>query len=88
VRRDTLRAGLRERRETEPDFRSIFEHSPVPLLVLDPALRIVAVTQAYLDATMTQRDLLLDRHLFDAFPTTRTTPTQTARTTSAPRSSA
>jgi len=52
----------------EPDFRAIFEHSPVPLLVLDPALRIVAVTQAYLDATIRTREDLIGQALFDAFP--------------------
>lgn len=36
--------------------------------MLDPALRIVAVTQAYLDATMTRRADLLDKPLFEAFP--------------------
>jgi len=36
--------------------------------VLDPALRIVAVTQAYLDATMRRREDLVGQELFDAFP--------------------
>jgi hypothetical protein len=38
------------------------------LLVLDPGLTIVGVTQAYLDATMTQRELIVGRGLFDVFP--------------------
>ena len=50
------------------DFRALFEHSPVPLLVLDPDLRIVAVTDAYLEATMTRREEILGRGIFDVFP--------------------
>jgi signal transduction histidine kinase len=37
-------------------------------LVLTADLTIVAVTDAYLRATMTQRDEILDRGLFDVFP--------------------
>ena len=37
-------------------------------LVLTPELTIVAVTDAYLRATMTQRDEILGRGLFDVFP--------------------
>lgn len=36
--------------------------------MLDPALRIVAVTQAYLDATMTRREDIVGRGLFEVFP--------------------
>src|SRR5262245_54077629 len=50
------------------DFRALFEHSPVPLLVLDPDLRIVAVTDAYLAATLTRREQILDRGIFEVFP--------------------
>jgi hypothetical protein len=37
-------------------------------LVLDPELRIVGVTQAYLDATMTERAAIVGRGLFEVFP--------------------
>lgn len=37
-------------------------------MVLDPGLHIVAVTEAYLEATMTKREEMLQRHLFDVFP--------------------
>lgn len=36
--------------------------------MLDPTLRIVGVTQAYLDATMTRREQLVGQMMFDAFP--------------------
>lgn len=51
-----------------PDFRSLFEHAPGLNLVLDPELRIMAVSDTYLDATMTRRQEILGRDLFDVFP--------------------
>ncbi len=51
-----------------PDFQALFEHTPTPLLVLDPDLVIVAVTEAYLKATMTRRQDILGRGIFDVFP--------------------
>lgn len=50
------------------DFRALFEAVPGLYLVLDPALRIVAVSDAYLAATMTRRDEILGRGIFDVFP--------------------
>ena len=49
-------------------FRSIFEAAPGRYLVLDPAWTIVAVTDAYLEATMTTREAILGRYVFDVFP--------------------
>ncbi|GLH72061.1 hypothetical protein GETHLI_05630 [Geothrix limicola] len=51
-----------------PDFKAIFESSPNLYLVLDPHLRIVAVSQAYLSATLTRREEILGRDIFDVFP--------------------
>ena len=51
-----------------PDFRALFEGAPGLYLVLTADLTIVAVTDAYLRATMTQRDEILGRGLFDVFP--------------------
>jgi signal transduction histidine kinase/ActR/RegA family two-component response regulator len=51
-----------------PDFRTLFESVPGLNLVLTPDLRIVAVTDAYLRATMTERSAILGRHLFEVFP--------------------
>jgi len=50
------------------DFRTLFESAPGLYLVLNPALHIVAVSDAYLHATMTERDAILGRDLFDVFP--------------------
>jgi PAS domain-containing protein len=52
----------------QPDFRALFESAPGSYLVLTPALVIVAVSDAYLRATMTKRGEILGRHLFDVFP--------------------
>ena len=50
------------------DFRAIFESVPELYLVLTPDLRIVAASDAYLEATMTRREDVLGRHMFDVFP--------------------
>ncbi len=51
-----------------PDFRVLFESAPGLYLVLTPDLRIVAVSDAYLAATMTKRDDIVGRSLFEVFP--------------------
>ena len=51
-----------------PDFRRIFESAPGCYLVLAPDLTIVAASDAYLRATMTRRETILGRGLFDVFP--------------------
>ena len=51
-----------------PDFRSLFESAPGLYLVLSPTLTIVAVSDAYLSATMTTRESILGRHVFEVFP--------------------
>ncbi|MGP0024201.1 MAG: histidine kinase dimerization/phospho-acceptor domain-containing protein [Streptosporangiaceae bacterium] len=51
-----------------PDFRRLFEGAPGLYLVLDPELTIVAVSDAYLAATMTAREGILGRNVFDVFP--------------------
>jgi signal transduction histidine kinase/ActR/RegA family two-component response regulator len=67
-RRDAYtRAGLKP--DTgEPDFRALFEAVPGLYLVLAPTLVIVGVSDAYLAATMTRREEILGRHIFDVFP--------------------
>jgi signal transduction histidine kinase/ActR/RegA family two-component response regulator len=51
-----------------PDFRLMFESAPGQYLVLSPDLTIIAVSDAYLRATMTKRAEILGRQLFDVFP--------------------
>ena len=52
----------------QPDFRTLFESVPGLYLVLTADLMIVAVSDAYLRATMTTRAGILGRSLFDVFP--------------------
>ena len=53
---------------SSPDFRLLFESAPGLFLVLAPDDRIVAVSEAYLLATMTLRKDILGRGLFEVFP--------------------
>ncbi len=53
---------------SSPDFQALFESAPGAYLILTPNLFIVAVSDAYLRATMTRREDILQRHLFDVFP--------------------
>ena len=50
------------------DFRALFEAAPGLYLVLEPDLKIVAVSNAYLAATMTERESIVGKNLFDVFP--------------------
>ena len=54
---------------TTPDFQALFESAPNLYMVLDPQLRIVAVSDAYNKATMTTREQMVGRGLFEVFPT-------------------
>src|ERR1043165_7692577 len=51
-----------------PDFRALFESAPGLYLVLTSNFVIVAVSEAYLRATMTTREGIMGRGLFDVFP--------------------
>jgi signal transduction histidine kinase len=55
--------------ETPPlDYRRLFEASPGLYALLRPDLTIAAASDAYLRATMTRREDILDRPLFEVFP--------------------
>jgi PAS domain S-box-containing protein len=49
-------------------FRALFEALPGSYVVLTPDFRIMAVSDAYLQATMTRREEILGRDLFEVFP--------------------
>jgi signal transduction histidine kinase len=56
---------------TESEFRLLFDAAPGLFLVLrpdSPHFTIAAVTEAYLQATMTRREQMLGRGLFEVFP--------------------
>ncbi len=60
--------GAQSQTIAPPDFEIVFNSVPDLYLVLSPSLHIVAVSDAYLSATMTQRDAIVGRYLFDVFP--------------------
>ena len=51
-----------------PDFRALFDAAPGNYLVLGPSLMIVEVNDAYLRATLTQREDIIGCPLFEVFP--------------------
>jgi signal transduction histidine kinase len=59
------------------DFQTLFESSPGLYLVLTPDLTIIAVSDAYLKATMTTREGILGRGLFEVFPDNPDDPSAT-----------
>jgi PAS domain-containing protein len=50
------------------DFQLLFESIPGLYLVLNPELRIVAVSEFYLTATMTSRNEIIGHGIFEVFP--------------------
>ncbi|MGH7514830.1 MAG: PAS domain-containing protein [Gemmatimonadales bacterium] len=50
------------------DFEAVFNSAPGSYLLLSPDLTIVGVDDAYLAATMTSREAIVGRRLFDVFP--------------------
>jgi PAS domain S-box-containing protein len=58
-------------------FRALFEALPGLFLVLTPEFAVVAVSDAYLKATMTRREAILGRDLFELFPDNPNDPAAT-----------
>lgn len=57
------------------DFRLLFESSPDLYLVLNTKLEIVAVSDAYTQATLTRREDILGKTMFQIFPDNPDDPT-------------
>ncbi len=62
------RAVEHELRRSRAVLQSLFESLPGLFLILTPELKILSASDAYLDATMTTRELLLGHDLFEIFP--------------------
>jgi PAS domain S-box-containing protein len=60
-----------------PDFQTLFQSAPDLYLVLTREFNIVAVSDAYLRATMTNREEILGRGIFDVFPDNPDDPSAT-----------
>src|SRR5689334_13228017 len=61
--------------ELPADFRRVFEAGPGLFLLLTPDLHILAASDAYLRATLTNREDILGRYVFDVFPDNPGDPT-------------
>src|SRR5262247_1733718 len=62
---------MRNRYPSTPDFQTLFEAAPGLYLVLlpnAPKYTIVALSDAYASATMTRREEIVGRGLFEVFP--------------------
>ncbi len=51
-----------------PDYRSVFEAIPGLLIIVAPDLTILAVNDSFCHASMTQREDIIGRHVFEVFP--------------------
>ena len=59
---------MSEHRAAAPDYRALFESVPGLYLVLSPELVILDATNTYLAATLTRREQIIGRSLFEVFP--------------------
>lgn len=57
----------------EINFKALFEEAPGLILVLNPSFTILAISDAYVEATYTKREDLLGKHFFDVFQDTKNT---------------
>lgn len=55
-------------RSSSIDFEALFGASPNPYVLLAPDLTIVTMNEAYLKATMRERDDIIGKSMFEAFP--------------------
>jgi PAS domain S-box-containing protein len=62
------RAVEDELRTSRAVLQGLFESLPGLFLILTPELRIVAASNAYLEATMTRREDVVGRGIFEVFP--------------------
>jgi PAS domain-containing protein len=50
------------------EFAGVFDKTPGLYMVLNPSFTIMAANDAYCSATMTARETIVGRHIFEAFP--------------------
>jgi signal transduction histidine kinase/DNA-binding response OmpR family regulator len=62
---------------TTPDFRTLFESAPDSYYVLSPDFTILAASDAFLRASMTKREDIVGRGLFEVFPGNPDDPSNT-----------
>ncbi|MBA2919436.1 PAS domain-containing protein [Sphingomonas sp. CGMCC 1.13658] len=57
-----------KRRMAQLVYREVYSRAPTPFLLMTPEFEIIDANDAYLAATMRQRDSLAGRDMFQAFP--------------------
>ncbi len=76
-RKDLRNLSAASRGESAPvpvPFERIFESLPHLALILSPELMIRGVSDAYLEATLSEREKIVSRYVFDVFPDNLYTP--------------
>ena len=59
--------------QEEINFKAIFEEAPGLILVLNPSFTILAISDAYVEATYTKREDLVGKNFFDVFQESKNT---------------
>ena len=72
-----MEPDMAPRAGADPDYLALFAAMPVPLLVLAPDFTIVAVNDAYLMASLTERAAIIGRGVFEVFPDNPADPSAT-----------
>ena len=75
-----LAAANTQLAQNRAELQSLFESLPGLYLVLTPEFKIVAASDAYLQATMTKREDIIGRGLFEVFPDNPDEPDATGET--------
>ena len=57
----------------EINFKALFEEAPGLIMVLNPSFTILAISDAYVEATYTKREDLVGKYFFDVFQDTKNT---------------
>jgi PAS domain S-box-containing protein len=65
---EALNKKTEELSKNEKKFQDIFESLPGLYCILSPEFKIIAASNSYLKATMTKRNEILGRIIFDVFP--------------------
>ncbi|MGX1168229.1 PAS domain-containing protein [Bradyrhizobium sp. USDA 372] len=68
TRQPNFRSPAAVMAEAQNVWRRLFEHSPLPILVLAPDLRIVDANESYLREVSRSRETLAGLDMFEAFP--------------------
>lgn len=68
ISRNNSEKSIKKNLDEISNFKSLFESAPGCFLILLPDFTIDAVSDEYLNATMTDRKGILGKHLFEVFP--------------------